>query len=169
MLATHDLLLTDTAIMEVIGFNAAQVQQGSCDRGLGQRKKPVEIRGALSYETIADNIVKIGPDKLSKMFNGVIRCLAKQGVFSKEIDVVLDATDDEATPTYKTDSGEQVPHVTREKRPDVRANKYAKKVSVTVFGWKIWLIFDPESKIPLAMKIDGINVAANTHAYEVIT
>ena len=168
MLATHDLLLTDTAIMEVIGFNAAQVQQGSCDRGLGQRKKPVEIRGALSYETIADNIVKIGPDKLSKMFNGVIRCLAKQGVFSKEIDVVLDATDDEATPTYKTDSGEQVPHVTREKRPDVRANKYAKKVSVTVFGWKIWLIFDPESKIPLAMKIDGINVADNKHAYEVI-
>ena len=34
MLATHDLLLTDTAIMEVIGFNAAQVKQGSCDRGL---------------------------------------------------------------------------------------------------------------------------------------
>lgn len=35
MLATHDLLLTDIAMMEVIGFNAAQVQQGGCDRGLG--------------------------------------------------------------------------------------------------------------------------------------
>ncbi len=98
----------------------------------------------------------------------MIRCLAKQGVFSKEINVVLDATDDEAAPTYKTDSGDKVPHVTREKRLDVRANKHAKKIKVTVFGWKIWLVFDPESEISLAMKIDGINVADNKHAYEVI-
>ena len=56
MLATHDLLLTDPAIMDVIGFNAAQVEQGSCDRGSKRRKKPVKIRGAFSYETIADNI-----------------------------------------------------------------------------------------------------------------
>ncbi|MFQ5752542.1 MAG: hypothetical protein ACE5HI_11145, partial [bacterium] len=88
MLATHDLLLTDTAIMDVVGFNGEQVKQGSCDRGLGQRKKTTEIRGAISYETIADNIVKIGADKLSEMFNGAIRCLAQQGVFSKEIDVI---------------------------------------------------------------------------------
>ncbi len=168
MLATHDLLLTDLAIMEVIGFNAAQVQQGSCDRGLDRRKNPVEIRGAFSYETIADNIVKIGPDKLAKMFNGAIRYLAKQGCFSKKIAIVIDATDDEATPNYNTDSGDDVPHVTREKRPDVRANNHASKIKVTVYGWKIWLAFDPESKIPLAMKIDGINVADNTHAYEVL-
>ena len=73
MLATHDLLLTDQAIMDVIGFNAAQVEQGSCDRGLKRRKNPVKIREALSYETIADNITKIGSNKLEKMFNGVIR------------------------------------------------------------------------------------------------
>ena len=168
MLATHDLLLTDPAIMEVIGFNAAQVQQRSCERGLDRRKDPVEIRGAFSYETISDNIVKIGPDKLAKMFNGAIRCLAKQGCFSKKIAVVIDATDDEATPNYDTDSGDDVPHVTREKRPDVRANKHAPKIKVTVYGWKIWVIFDPESKIPLAMKIDGINITDNTHAYEVL-
>lgn len=168
MLATHDLLLTDPAIMEVIGFNAAQVQQGSCDRGLDRLKKPVEIRGALSYETIADNIVKIGPDKLAKMFNEAIRCLAKQGCFSKKINLIIDATDDEATPNYETDHKDKVPRVTKEKRPDVRANKHAKKIKVTVYGWKIWLAFDPESKLPLAMKIDGINVADNTHAYEVL-
>ena len=102
------------------------------------------------------------------MFNGVIRCLAKRGVFSKKIDVVIDATDDEATANYKTDSGDEVPHVTREKRPDVRANGHAQKIKATVYGWKIWLAFDPESEIPVAMKIDGINVADNTHAYEVL-
>jgi len=94
----------------------------------------------LSYETIADNIVKVGPEKLAALFNGAIRCLAEQGLFAKRIEVSLDATDDEATPTYKTDTGGAVPSVTREKRPDVRANKHAKKIKVTVFGWKIWLV-----------------------------
>lgn len=168
MLATREVLLTDEALMGLLGFNAAQVQQGSNDRGLSRRTKPVEIRGALSYETVADNIVKVGPEKLSAMFNGAIRCLAKQGMFPKRIDAVLDATDDEATPTYKTDAGGDVPSVTREKRPDVRANQHARKVKVTVFGWKIWIVFEPVSKAPLAMKIDGINVADNEHAYEVL-
>ena len=102
------------------------------------------------------------------MFNGAIRCLARAGMLPKKIDVSLDATDDEATSKYKTDSGEPVPRVTRQKRPDVRANKHAKKVKATVFGWKIWLIFEPVSKLPLAMKIDGINVSDNEHAYEVV-
>ena len=168
MLATQEVLLTDPALMAVLGFNAAQVQQGSCDRGLSRRIEPVEIRGAFSYETISDNIVAIGPKKLEKMFNGAIHCLAKQGFFAKELNASLDTTDDEATSTYKTDDGGEVPHVTREKRPDVRANKHARKIKVTVFGWKIWLVFDPVSGIPLAMKIDGINVADNTHAFEVL-
>jgi hypothetical protein len=168
MLAMHDLILTDTALMDLVGFNAAQVQQGSCDRGMDRRKTPIEIRGAISYETIADNIVAIGPEKLANMFNGVIQCLARQGIFGKSVDVVLDATDNEATPGYTTDSGQEVPHVIREKRPDVRASKHARKIEVSVYGWKIWLVFDPISKIPIAMKIDGINAADNTHAYEIL-
>lgn len=168
MLATREVLLTDEALMGVVGFNAVQVEQGSNARGLSRRTEPVEIRGALCYETIADAIVTVGPDKLAAMFNGAIRCLAKQGLFPKNIDVSLDGTDNEATPSYKTDSGGELPSVTRKKRPDVRANKHAKKVEVTVFGWKIWLVFEPVSKIPLAMKIDGINVSDNKHAYEVL-
>lgn len=168
MLATRDVLLTDEALMALVGFNAAQVQQGSNDRGLSRRTKPVEVRGALSYETVADNIVEVGCDKLEAMFNGAIRCLAKQRMFPKHINALLDATDDEATPSYKTDAGGAVPSVTREKRPDVRANRHAKKVEVTVFGWKIWIVFEPVSKIPLAIKIDGINVADNQHAYAVL-
>jgi hypothetical protein len=168
MLATREVLLTDEALMGLLGFNAAQVQQGSNDRGLSRRTKPVEVRGALSYETVVDNIVKVGPEKFSAMFNGAIRCLAKHRVFPTHIDASLDATDDEATPAYKTDAGGEVPRVTREQRPDVRANTHARKVTVTVFGWKIWIVFEPVSKTPLAMKIDGINVADNAHAYEVL-
>jgi len=168
MLATHDVLLTDEALMAVVGFNALQVQRGTTERGLSRRSEPVEIRGAVCYETVADNIVKLGPAQLEKMLNGLIACLAKQRVFPNKIDCVLDATDDEATPKYKTDEGGEVPHVTREKRPDVRFNRHAQKVKTTVWGWKIWVAWEPVSKIPLAIRIDGINEPDNQHAYDVL-
>jgi hypothetical protein len=169
MLATQEVLATDEALMGVLGFNAAQVQHGSNDRGVSRRTKPVEIRGAFSFETVADNLVKIGPARLADMFNGAIRCLAKRGMFPQRIDAVLDATDDEATPTYTTDAvGGQVPRVSREKRPDVRANTHAKKSTVTVFGWKRWIVLEPVSKIPLALAIDGIQVSDNAHASAVL-
>jgi hypothetical protein len=168
MLAMHDILLTDEALMALVGFNAIAVRDGNNARGKSRRPRPTEIRGALSYETVADNIVKIGPQALCEMFNGAIACLARRGVFPKKVDAVLDATDDEATPKYKTDAGGPVPSVTREKRPDVRANKHAPKVKVTVWGWKVWVVFDPVSKIPLALCLDGINEPDNKHAYAVL-
>ena len=168
MLATREVLLTDEALMALLGFNAAQVWQGSNDRGSSRRTNPVEIRGAFSFETVADNIVKIGLERLAAMFNGAIRCLAQQGMFPKRIDAVLDATDDEATPKYETEDGRKVPSVARKKRPDVRANQHAKKTKVTVFGWKLWIVFEPVSKIPLALMMDAINVSDNEHAYQAL-
>jgi len=168
MLATRDVLLTDEALMGLLGFNAEQVRVGNNDRGLSRQTKPVEIRGPFSFETVADNITRIGKDKLVDMFNGVIRCLAAQGMFPKRIHAILDATDDEATPKYQTDDKRPVPRVTREKRPEVRANRHAKKIKVTVYGWKVWIVWEPVSRIPLAIAIDGINESDNTHAFEVI-
>ena len=78
MLAMQDVLLTDEGLMAVVGFNAMQVEHGTTERGLSRQYEPVEIRGAVSYETVADNIVKLGTGKLEKMFNGLIACLAKE-------------------------------------------------------------------------------------------
>lgn len=168
MLATHDLLLTDAALMGVLGFTAYQVEHGATARGLGQRTEPVSVRGPFSYETVADNLVAITPAALVELFNGAGRCLARQGVFAKHLDVVLDATDDEATPHYQTDDGRPVPRVVREKRPEVRANRHAQKVEVTVHGWKLWIVWETQSKIPLALAIDDINEPDNKHAYAVL-
>lgn len=59
MLATHDLLLTDEALMGLVGFNARQVEHGASQRGVSQHTEPVAVRGAFSYETVADNLVQI--------------------------------------------------------------------------------------------------------------
>jgi hypothetical protein len=165
MLATSEILLTDKALMGVLGFNAYQVQNGANQRGVSRRTRPVEIRGPFSYETVSDNIVNIGPGKLVALFNGAIRCLAAQGILPQKLDVSLDCTDDEATPKYKTDDGRPVPSVARKKRPDVRNNRHAKKVKVQVSGWKLWLVWEPIAKLPLALVIDGINESDNKHAY----
>jgi hypothetical protein len=167
-LATRDVLLTDEGLMSLLGFNAVQVQEGATRRGESRRRHPVEVRGPFSFETVADNIVSIGSAKLETMFNGAIRALAQQGVFAKELDVILDCTDDEATPSYSTDANGPVPSVTREKRPDVRANKHARKVEVTVWGWKLWVVWEPHAKMPLAMAMDGIQVSDNEHALAVL-
>lgn len=154
--------------MGLLGFNAVQVREGATARGLDRRTEPVEIRGPFSYETVSDAMVSIGKDKLAAMFNGAIRLLARRGLFAKKLDVVLDATDDEATPGYKTDDSREVPHVVREKRPDVRANGHARKVEVTVWGWKIWVVWEAHAKVPLAIAIDGINEPDNLHAHAVL-
>ncbi len=73
MLATQEVLATDEALMGWLGFNAAQVQQGRNDRGVSCRTTPVEIRGAFSFETVADNRVTIGPARLAELLNGAIR------------------------------------------------------------------------------------------------
>lgn len=168
LLATHDLLLTDAALMGLLGFNAHQIEHGATARGLGQRTAPVRVRGPFSYETVADNLVAIRPTALVELFNGAGWGLARQGVFAKQLDVVRDATDDEATPTYQTDDGRPVPHVVREKRPEGRANRHAKKVEVTVYGWKLWIVWEAQSKIPRALALDGIQAADNQHAYAVL-
>jgi hypothetical protein len=168
MLATHDVLLTDEGLMLLLGFNAIQVKQGATARGLDRRTAPVEVRGPFSYETAADAIVTIGKDKLETMLNGTLGALARRGLFARKLDVVLDATDDEATPSYQTDDGRDVPHVVREKRPDVRANRHAKKVEVRVWGWKIWVVWEAQAKVPLAIAIDDINAPDNLHAYAVL-
>lgn len=168
MLATRDKLLADEKMMELLGFNALQVRQGCNERGLTRRTQPIEVRGPFSFETAADNLVKLGPEALERLFNGMIRCLAAHRAFGKKLDVVLDATDVEATPKFKTDDGQPVPHVKREKRPDVRNNRHAQKVEVTVFGWKAWVVWDLASKIPLAIRFDGINEPENLHAFSVL-
>jgi hypothetical protein len=162
MLATHDLLLTDEALMGLLGFNAYQVEHGATARGLGQRTQPVSVRGPFSYETVADNLVAITPVALVELFNGAVRSVARQGVFAKHLDVVLDATDDQATPTYQTDDGRPVPSVTREKRPEVRANRHAQKVEVTVYGWKLWIVWEPQSK-PSAAARTSASPAIDAH------
>lgn len=162
-----DLLLTDELLMSMCGFNAHQVRNGSCDRGSKLRKTPPpQIRGSLCVDTVANHIVTITPRRIENFFNRAIQLLAKQGVFPKEIHAACDCTLYETTNKFKGCGS-----VTREVKPKARGyrkNGELKSVRVTLYGWKVWAIYEIKTGIPLAIKIDTIEKPDNLHVLAVL-
>ncbi len=162
-----DLLLTDELLMSMCGFNAHQVKNGSCDRGTKLRKTPIpEIRGSLCVDTVANHIVTITPRRIENFFNRCIQQLARQGVFPKKIHAACDCTLYETTSKFKGCGS-----VTRKVK--VKARGYRKigelkEVNVTLYGWKVWAIYEIKTGIPLAIKIDTIEKPDNLHVLAVL-
>jgi Transposase DDE domain len=162
-----ELLLTDELLMGLCGFNAYQVQNGSCDRGTDRRTTPMpDVRGAICVDTLSDHIVEITPKRLENFYNRVIQRLAAARVFPKYIHAACDTTEYETTNRY-----EGCGRVSRERKPTVRGrrkNGEIKKVKVMVYGWKVWAIYEIQTGIPLAIKIDTIEKPDNLHVLAVL-
>jgi len=162
-----DLLLTDELLMSMCGFNAYQVRNGSCQRGVKLSKNPMpEIRGSLCVDTVANHIVTITPGRIETLFNRCIRQLAKQGVFPKKVHAACDATLYETTSKFKGCGS--VTHKVKVKARGYRKSGELKEVSVTLYGWKVWAIYEIKTGIPLAIKIDTIEKPDNRHILAVL-
>jgi hypothetical protein len=162
-----ELLLTDELLMGLCGFNAYQVKNGSCERGTKLRKRPMpEVRGALCVDTLANQIVKITPRRLENFFNRCIQRLAQARVFPKYIHGACDTTLYETTDQY-----EGCGSVLRERKVTARGYRKPgelKEVKVVLYGWKIWAIYELQTGIPLAIKIDTIEKPDNLHILAVL-
>ena len=162
-----DLLLTDELLMSMCGFNAHQVKKGSCDRGTKLRKTPIpEIRGSLCVDTVANHIATITPRRIENFFNRCIQQLTRQGIFPKKINAACDCTLYETTSKFKGCGS-----VTRKVK--VKARGYRKigelkEVNVTLYGWKVWAIYEIKTGIPIAIKIDTIEKPDNLHVLAVL-
>jgi len=164
---TSDLLLTDELLMSMCGFNAYQVKNGSCERGVKLRTTPIpEIRGSLCVDTVANHIVTITPRRIEHFFNRCIQQLATQGIFPKKIHAACDCTLYETTSKFKECGS--VTHKRKVKARGYRKNGELKEVSVTLYGWKIWAIYEIKTGIPLAIKIDTIEKPDNLHLLAVL-
>jgi Transposase DDE domain len=163
----HELLLTDELLMGICGFNGYQVRNGSCARGIRLRTTPLpEIRGAICVDTLANQVVKISPRTIENFFNRAIRQLAHSSIFPKYIHAACDATDLETTKQFKGCGA-----VTRERKVKAkgyRQNGELKAVKVTIYGWKVWAIYELNTGIPLAIKIDTIEKPDNLHVLAVL-
>jgi hypothetical protein len=140
------LLFSDEALMRLVGFNAQQVRHGMCQRGAAQRQGP-RIEGPICPDALAENIVKLNVRDLEALFNSVIRTLARTGVLAAKITGIVDATDLETTPHY-----EGCGQVTRKRKITDKHGK-VREIEVTVYGWKLIVLIDARTKIPLAAKV----------------
>ena len=162
-----DLLLTDELLMSMCGFNAHQVKNGSCDRGTKLRKTPIpEIRGSLCVDTVANHIVTITPRRIENFFNRCIQQLARQRVFPKKIHASCDCTLYETTNKFKGCGS--VTRKVKVKARGYRKTGELKEVLVTLYGWKVWAIYEIKTGIPLAIKIDTIEKPDNLHVLAVL-
>jgi hypothetical protein len=147
--ALSSLLFSDEALMRLVGFNAQQVRQGICQRGATKRQEE-RAPGLMCPDTLAKNIVKWHVRDLEAMFNGAIRALAKAGVFGATVTGIADGTDLETTERY-TGCGQATRKVRLE---DTHGHVHA--IEVTVYGWKVLLLIEAVTKIPLAVKLGQI-------------
>jgi hypothetical protein len=135
--------------MPWVGFNAQQVRNGVCQRGAAKRQGARQP-GPICPETLAKQIVRLNLRELESVFNGAIGALARAGVFEAQVTGIVDGTDLETTEHY-TGCGQ----VTRKRRiEDTRGQ--AHEIEVTVYGWKVLLLIDAITKIPLAVKVGKI-------------
>jgi hypothetical protein len=147
--ALPTLLFSDEALMQLVGFNTQQLRDGVCQRGAAKRQGERAL-GPICSDTLAKNIVKLNLRDLEVVFNGAIRALAKAGVFAAKVTGIADGTDLETTQRY-AGCGQ----VTRKVRIEDKCGRMH-EIEVTVYGWKVLLLIDAATKIPLAVKVGKI-------------
>ena len=150
MNALPALLFSDEALMRLVGFNATQVREGVCRRS-HEKRQGAKAPGPICPDTLAKNIVKLNVRDLEALFNGVIRALAQAGVVRAKVTGIVDGTDLETTAQY-----EGCGHVTR-KRKITDKHGTVREIEVTVYGWKLIVLIDAHTKIPLAVRVVPIN------------
>lgn len=128
------------------------------------RDDSIPIRGPLCPQSIGKYVSAILASALERFFNGVIRILADNRFFPKRVHALLDASEIQTTENC-TGCGK----VSKEKAPELRLRKgRIRKVVETVFGFKIWVVWDANSKLPLALRFATINVGDVVLAQEVV-
>lgn len=172
------VILHSQSLMRLVGFNGRDIREGTCQRGKkkkdsAENPEPGEfdenesgsrMRGPVCPAFIASCIAAIIADALEKTFNKAISLLAAGSFFPKNINASLDASE-----IQSTENCIGCGKVSKEKAPELRLRKgRIRKVVETVFGFKIWVIWDPNSKIPIALRFRTIEVADVNLAQEII-
>jgi len=172
----HPVLLRSQPLMRIVGFNGTQIRNGTSQRGKKKSCAPPtsnqnsedtqdNIRGPLCPDSIAAYIQAISAHALERFFNRVISILAAKSFFPKRIDALLDSSE-----IQSTEACEGCGKVSKEKAPQLRHRKgRIRKVMETVFGFKLWVVWDPVSRLPLALRFATIEHNDLDFAREVVS
>src|SRR3989441_3404355 len=140
-------LFSNVALMELVGFNARQVEAGLTKRGEAQRKtKPKQ--GPLTPQCLADNISKLSREQMETLFNQMVRCVVGWGLLDGERIAALDDSKLETPKTY-----EGCGKLKQTRSVKVKGQKERATEEYYVYGWKVLVLIDVQTRLPVAMKV----------------
>lgn len=147
MNALPQLLFSNVALMTMIGFNAYQVANGFTRRG-DDRRKSKPKRGPLTPQCLAQNICKFTVEQMESFFNGVVCLIVGMGLLRGNLTVALDGSKLPTTKKYEGRGCLKVESKVKEKD----TGKLVKVVKY-IFGWKVLVLIEVRTRLPLAAKV----------------
>ena len=140
-------LFSNMALMELVGFNARQVEEGLTKRGDAQRQTKKK-QGPLTPQCLANNISKLSREQMEALFNQMVQCVVRWGLLDGERLAALDGSKLETPETY---AGRGKLKQTRSVK--VKGQKERATEEYYVYGWKVLVLIDVHTRLPLAMKV----------------
>lgn len=147
------ILFSDVGMMKLVGFNARQVEEGLTRRG-DDKRKTKQKQGPLTPHCLADNISKLTVEQMEWLFHEMVQCVVGQGLLDGERTVALDGS---KLPTTKQYEGCGKLKQTRQVK--VKGQKEPALQEYYVYGWKVLVLIDVQTRLPLARKLVTIEAA----------
>jgi len=141
------ILLSDLALMELVGFNAYQCENGLTKRG-DARRTTKKKQGPITAQCLADNICKITQEEMERLFNRMVQLLARRRFFSGKLVVALDGS---KLPT--PESYEGCGKIKQTRKVKVKGQKEPATEEYYLYGWKVLVLIEVQTRLPLAMKL----------------
>ena len=141
------LLFSHVGLMKVVGFNATQIEQGMTKRGDSQRQRK-QKQGPISPQCLADNICKLDREQMERFFNQMVQSLVRWGLLRGELMAALDGSKLPTTNKYK---GAGLLKET--KKVKIKGQKELVTQEYYVYGWKVLVLIEVQTRLPLAMKV----------------
>ncbi len=141
------VLFSDLALMELVGFNAHQCESGLTKRGDASRTTKKK-QGPITAQCLADNICKITQEEMERLFNTMVQLLARRGWFAGKLLVALDGS---KVPT--PESYEGCGKLKQTRKVKVKGQKEPVTQEYYLYGWKVLVLIEVPTRLPLAMKL----------------
>lgn len=141
------VLFSDLALMELVGFNAHQCEHGLTKRGDASRLTKKK-QGPITAQCLADNICKLTQEEVERLFNRMVQLLARRKFFTGKLLVALDGSKVPTPPGY-AGCGK----LKQTRKVKVKGQKEPVTEEYYVSGWKVLVLIEVQTRLPLAMKL----------------
>src|SRR5436190_11589284 len=141
------VLFSDLALMELVGFNAHQCESGLTKRGDASRTTKKK-QGPLTAQCLADNICKVTQEEMERLFNRMVQLLARRGLFAGKLLVAVDGS---KIPTPQSYEG--CGKLKQTRKVKVKGQQEPVTQEYYVYGWKVLVLIEVQTRLPLAMKL----------------